>query len=268
MAKKYNAFHGQASVKAKYMKRVVAHFKADEITQGIYWSEGRGCAVGCTLHSERHKDYEKELGLPHSVARLEDALFEAQPCEDSKYFPVKFLKAIKPGADLSKVADLFAIEVLINKDFGLITQTNDEETQEQIKQLAKLLKIKVETGKFNKKNFAKIAGEIGDYLDCAAFFSQIVVGYDYDKFENSIFRQLDIFDWLEHSDLEYSLPEHLSDWFDDKSLKAIKIAADKFLSILKSESERTAPKLEVVIGKTPIADIDPEDLKPKELLLA
>lgn len=41
-------FHGKPAVKAKYLKRVRAHAKADEIVSGRYWENGKGCAVGCT----------------------------------------------------------------------------------------------------------------------------------------------------------------------------------------------------------------------------
>ena len=36
-------FHGEQSVKDKYIKRVKAHAKADEIVQGSYWENGKGC---------------------------------------------------------------------------------------------------------------------------------------------------------------------------------------------------------------------------------
>ena len=47
--KKLRAFRNDPKLKAKYLERVMAHEKADEIIQGIYWQDGKGCAVGCTL---------------------------------------------------------------------------------------------------------------------------------------------------------------------------------------------------------------------------
>ena len=52
------AFHNDPSIKEKYLTRVQAHYKADEIIQGKYWENGKGCAVGCTIHSSDHKNYE------------------------------------------------------------------------------------------------------------------------------------------------------------------------------------------------------------------
>ena len=59
------AFHGDPTIKTKYLDRVQAHAKADQLVQGYgYWKDGKGCAVGCTIHGSRHRDYETELGTP------------------------------------------------------------------------------------------------------------------------------------------------------------------------------------------------------------
>lgn len=47
--KKILAFFGDPKIKAKYLRRVKAHYKADEIIKGTYWENGKGCAVGCTI---------------------------------------------------------------------------------------------------------------------------------------------------------------------------------------------------------------------------
>lgn len=36
------AFHNDSKIKAKYLKRVQAHFKSDEIVKGKYWEDGKG----------------------------------------------------------------------------------------------------------------------------------------------------------------------------------------------------------------------------------
>lgn len=45
------SFHGKQSIKDKYIKRLKLHYKMDEIVKGKYWENGKGCAVGCTIHS-------------------------------------------------------------------------------------------------------------------------------------------------------------------------------------------------------------------------
>ena len=106
------AFHNDMKIKEKYLDRVLAHQKADEIIHGIYWENGKGCAVGCTIHSGNHKYYEKELGIPEWLARLEDTLFEGLQNGRAKAWPAQFLEAIKPGVDLEQVKKPFTIFIL------------------------------------------------------------------------------------------------------------------------------------------------------------
>lgn len=46
------AFLNDIEIKTKYLDRVKAHAKADEIVKGQYWQEGKGCAVGWNRASE------------------------------------------------------------------------------------------------------------------------------------------------------------------------------------------------------------------------
>ena len=103
MTNKLIAFHGKQEIKDKYIARVKAHQEADEITKGIYWQNGKGCAVGCTIEGSDHKKFEVELGIPTVLAHLEDGLFESMSNEEAKKFPLRFLEAIPVGADLSDV---------------------------------------------------------------------------------------------------------------------------------------------------------------------
>jgi hypothetical protein len=113
------AYHGKTSVKAKYVKRVKQHYELDEIAQGYYWENGKGCAVGCTIEGSDHSKYETELGIPSELAYLEDGLFEELKNGDAKEFPLRFLKAIKPGADLSLITSQFMIWQFEDKKYGI-----------------------------------------------------------------------------------------------------------------------------------------------------
>ena len=112
MKTKLKAFHGDEKIKEKYIARVKAHAAADEIIKGEYWENGKGCAVGCTVHSDKHSAYETELGIPFVLARLEDRIFEGMSNEKAKAFPLKFLESIEVGADLSLVWPKFAVWLL------------------------------------------------------------------------------------------------------------------------------------------------------------
>lgn len=103
MAKRLIAFHGKREIKDKYLARVRAHKKADQLVQGVYWERGKGCGVGCTIHSDNHAKYERLLGIPEQLARMEDSIFERLPLEEAVKWPVQFLAAIRVGADLTEV---------------------------------------------------------------------------------------------------------------------------------------------------------------------
>jgi hypothetical protein len=97
------AYHGNPKVKSNILKQLRAHAKADEIVKGQYWEDGKGCAVGCTVHGSLHAEYEPRFGIPQMLARLEDTIFEGLPNAEAKKWPIEFMSAIKPGADLSCV---------------------------------------------------------------------------------------------------------------------------------------------------------------------
>ena len=126
------AFHNNPSIKEKYITRVQEHYQADQIIKGQYWEDGKGCAVGCTIHSNYHKNYELELGIPKIIAHLQDRIFESLPNELAKEFPLQFLSAIKVGADLKNVWNLFMIWVLTDKEYGVMQYAKDKKVVQDI----------------------------------------------------------------------------------------------------------------------------------------
>ena len=87
---KMQAFHNDEKIKQKYLNRVKQHRLADQLVQGIAWENGKGCAIGCTLESYNHKQYEKELGIPEWLARVEDKIFEGLNKDDAQAWPEQF----------------------------------------------------------------------------------------------------------------------------------------------------------------------------------
>ncbi len=130
------AFHGDKAIKTKYVNRVKAPQIADEIMQGKYWENGRGCAVGCTVHSDKHDAYETELGISWRLARVEDSIFEALSNEEAKKFPLQFLNKVKLGIDTELIFKKFTIWALIDKKFGVVNFTNNKEHKAVIKEIA------------------------------------------------------------------------------------------------------------------------------------
>jgi len=93
------AFHDDKKIQEKYLLRLEEHYKLDEIIKGQYWEDGKGCAVGCLLHSDNHSRFPIELGWPEWLGRLIDTLFEGVPNDKSKEFPLKLYRSIPLGFD-------------------------------------------------------------------------------------------------------------------------------------------------------------------------
>jgi hypothetical protein len=112
------AFHNDPAIKTKYLARVAMHRAADELIKGQGWENGKGCAIGCTLEKYDHSRYPIEIGIPEMLARLEDCIFEGLPNGKSQAWPERFLSAIKPGADLSRVGWQFLLWLLTRSGIG------------------------------------------------------------------------------------------------------------------------------------------------------
>jgi len=106
--------------KPTFLAELQMHADQDCIVQGQYWKNGRGCAVGCSLHSVQrrlglasiayndHSQFETYLGIPRILAWLEDRIFEGLALAEARLWPMRFAEAVQPGADLSGVWNQFA----------------------------------------------------------------------------------------------------------------------------------------------------------------
>ena len=137
------AYHNDPAIKTALLASLQAHAKADRIVKGQYWEDGKGCAVGCTLDSVGHAShcdhmaYERKLGIPVMLARLEDTIFEGLSNGDAKEWPILFAQAIKPGADLSRVGWKFQHWILTGS--RLLNDGGREDVAKAIKKCADVL---------------------------------------------------------------------------------------------------------------------------------
>jgi hypothetical protein len=123
------AYHSNPKLKTKFLEQIALHEAEGWIGHhGYVGTDDQGqpsfCAVGCALESMRvieglpkidhskHALYEKYLGVPEALARLEDRLFENITLADSLTWPRRFSEAIRPGADLSMVMPRFLLDLL------------------------------------------------------------------------------------------------------------------------------------------------------------
>lgn len=126
------AFGSEAKIsKERLLKSLKGHREADRITQGTYWDDGRGCAVGCSIHDfapgyeNEYQMYEILFGIPGALAELEDKIFEDLPITAAKKWPERFIRAIQPGADLSRICDEWLLWLLSNDRSPLAPWQNE-----------------------------------------------------------------------------------------------------------------------------------------------
>jgi len=118
------AYHGNPALKASVLAEMAEHRAADALVKGVYWENGRGCAVGCLTHDPvgGHAQYPVRWGIPEELAWLEDALFERLPNGLAQVWPERFLLAIPAGSDLSGVYAAWSAALMLDPERGNITR--------------------------------------------------------------------------------------------------------------------------------------------------
>jgi hypothetical protein len=97
-------FHGKQEIKDALLAQIEKHRQADEIVQGYgYWRDGKGCAIGCMVHSRYHRALAKQIGVPVAIIYLVDSLFEAMPKIPARSWPGRFVGSTPVGVDLAAV---------------------------------------------------------------------------------------------------------------------------------------------------------------------
>jgi hypothetical protein len=132
--KTMQAYLNDPSLKEKILQQLQQHYDADEIIKGVYWENGKGCAIGCILHDQNgnHWRFESELGIPMILAELIDGLFEALPNAVAKEWPLKIMSTFETGRDYSNVWYKFVIWLLIDEQEGIIRFSKNDNTRKVI----------------------------------------------------------------------------------------------------------------------------------------
>lgn len=97
------AFHDNPALAAMVRAQVDAHTAADEIVQGNYWENGKGCFIGCLAHSDSADKVQELTGFPIMLTRIAENIFEGLDNAAAKGFPQAVIAAPPVGADLSLV---------------------------------------------------------------------------------------------------------------------------------------------------------------------
>jgi len=179
MKTELKTFHGKQKIKDKYLNRMLAHIEADELIQGTSFRNGKGCFVGCTLNGYEHADFETELGIPKSIAKLSDRIFEGLSKEDSIEFSREYYTKIKVGADLSLVTPKILVWVLSDEKNGALRLVQDEKHIKQkqaIENVITLLKRKIAGEDISTKQWGVAAA----YAVDADAYAAVYAVYDAD----------------------------------------------------------------------------------------
>ncbi|MGY8788897.1 MAG: hypothetical protein ACKVKR_01090 [Pseudomonadales bacterium] len=98
----------------KFSSEIKKHVIADAVMQGDYWEVhdnevgGSGCFIGCLARGDNPIAIVEEYGIPHSLVRLCENIFEALPEDDAKQFFSDIGVAVgTDGKDLTKVVWAF-----------------------------------------------------------------------------------------------------------------------------------------------------------------
>src|ERR1700688_2215079 len=115
------AYQGGIS-KDDFIAEIKSHMEKDLFIKGTYKeidskNSFKGCAVGCSIQSIKninkdHSLYEKYLGIPIWLAKIEDSIFEGLPFDLSKEWPLRFSMAIKVGANLNRILPKILIWII------------------------------------------------------------------------------------------------------------------------------------------------------------
>jgi hypothetical protein len=135
-------FHGSQELKDQRIAQVRAHRLADQLVHGQYWQDGKGCAVGCTIHGDNHFAYESELGIPVELAYAEDHIFESLPNGNALMWPERFLQAIPVGVDLraTHVNKRYVLALLTDEKRGIMRFIKNDETRKRATEVVDFLK--------------------------------------------------------------------------------------------------------------------------------
>lgn len=133
------SFHGEQKIKDAHLAQLRVHAAADEIIQGTYWENGKGCDTGCSFHSGDHSQWEIQLGIPRIIGKLRDRIFEGLPSRDAKDFPIVVSTATPVGKDLQPVWRKLLMWILTDAENGVIKHAKTDRTRKAIQAVHDLL---------------------------------------------------------------------------------------------------------------------------------
>lgn len=163
-------FQNPNYTKEALMAQLQAHYDADEIIQGKYWENGKGCAVGCAIHTKNHIEYELRYGVPRELAILQDVIFENLHNQNAKEWVMDFWRPIKQGKYLTGVWNKLVVWILSDDIYGVLRHVQDAKFKQQKEPIERVLNMYL-SGDFSA---ARVAARVAAR---AAYVAAYVAGY-------------------------------------------------------------------------------------------
>ncbi|MGH7744295.1 MAG: hypothetical protein ACREQ5_05665, partial [Candidatus Dormibacteria bacterium] len=94
------AWHGEPKLKESALVRILEHRALDQIVQGVYWKNSRGCQLGCLTHEgeDSHKCAERLFGIEERVGYWLEQVFESLPADLAPQWVIDSIESIPVGA--------------------------------------------------------------------------------------------------------------------------------------------------------------------------
>ena len=100
---------------AQMKAEIDAHRAADRLVQGLYFdaATGRGCFIGCLAHDDDAAVIAERYGVPETLTRLLESIFDRLPFDEAAEFFSEIPRAIgRDGRDLTRVHWAFLADLL------------------------------------------------------------------------------------------------------------------------------------------------------------
>lgn len=100
------AFYGEPLLKSAVLERLREHRRLDQLIQGTYFANGRGCQLGCLTHmtgkgsADMAEAIERMFGIPQPVGYWLEGMFEGLNRYLCGWWATKSVESMPVGANL------------------------------------------------------------------------------------------------------------------------------------------------------------------------
>ena len=157
------------------IKTAQEHFGAEKLTFSNWWSNGKGCSLGCFIQSDKYVVAKavRVFKLPHWILALHEKIYEGSK---DRSWHVRFFEAIPAGITNEQLQDVYHA-TSARRMSRLLELPLDENVKAAIERVKKLHEAR-STGKGEWRKATKIAASAATYATAAAYATAANATYD------------------------------------------------------------------------------------------